>query len=124
YVEQRQERREHQMSAFKNQQKQIEQTEKFIDRFRSKASKAGQVQSKIKQLNKVDRIEVDEEDTSTIRFSFPPAPRAGKVTVKSESISKSFGEKSIFKNVSFEIERGQKVAFVRKNGMGKSTLSK
>jgi ATP-binding cassette, subfamily F, member 3 len=124
YVEQRQERREHQMSAFKNQQKQIEQTEKFIDRFRSKASKAVQVQSKIKQLNKVDRIEVDEEDTASIRFSFPPAPRAGKVTVKSESISKSFGEKNIFKNVSFEIERGQKVAFVGKNGMGKSTLSK
>lgn len=124
YIELRKERREIQMASFKNQQKQIDETEKFIDRFRYKASKANQVQSRIKQLNKIDRIEVEEEDNSAIRFRFPPAPRSGKVVLTVEHVDKSYDEKQILKDVNLTINRGEKVAFVGRNGEGKSTLSK
>jgi len=124
YLEQRQERREQQMAAYTNQQKQIADTEKFIERFRSKASKAVQVQSRVKQLDKIDRIEIEEEDTSSMRFSFPPASRSGKVTVEAHGIAKSYGDNQIFKDVNFYIERGKKVAFIGKNGEGKTTMTK
>ena len=128
YVEMRKERREHQMSAYKNQQKQIAETEKFIERFRYKATKAVQVQSRIKQLNKIDRIEIDEEDTSSVHFRFPEAPRSGRVVFEAQNIVKKYGEgadeKTILRGVNFAVERGEKVAFVGKNGEGKSTFSK
>jgi ATP-binding cassette subfamily F protein 3 len=124
YVELRKERREQQMAAYLNQKKMIEDTEKFIERFRYKASKAVQVQSRIKQLDKVDRIEVEDEDTSAIHFRFPPAPRSGKVVLTASGISKAFGEKTILKPLNFLVERGEKIAFVGKNGEGKTTLSR
>jgi ATP-binding cassette subfamily F protein 3 len=124
YVELRKERRELQMAAYLNQKKMIEDTEKFIDRFRYKASKAVQVQSRIKQLDKVDRIEVEEEDNAAIHFRFPPAPRSGKVVVTAEGVSKSFGEKHVLSKLDFMVERGDKIAFVGRNGEGKTTLSK
>jgi ATP-binding cassette subfamily F protein 3 len=122
YLNLRKERREQQMAAYNNQQKQIQDTERFIERFRSKASKAVQVQSRIKQLEKIDRIEIEEEDTTTMRFSFPPAPSSGKVTVEAHGVGKSFGDNQVFSNVDFFIERGKKVAFVGKNGEGKTTM--
>ena len=124
YVELRKERREQQMAAYLNQKKMIEDTEKFIERFRYKASKAVQVQSRIKQLDKVDRIEVEDEDTSAIHFRFPPAPRSGKVVLTASGISKTFGEKTVLKPLDFLVERGEKIAFVGKNGEGKTTLSR
>ncbi|TAE29985.1 MAG: ATP-binding cassette domain-containing protein [Candidatus Kapaibacterium sp.] len=128
YVEMRQERREQQMAAYKNQQKQIADTEKFIERFRYKATKAVQVQSRIKQLDKVERIEIDEEDTASVHFRFPEAPRSGRVVFEAENVVKKYGEneeeKTILRGVNFAIERGEKVAFVGKNGEGKSTFSK
>ena len=124
YVELRKERRELQMAAYLNQKKMIEDTEKFIDRFRYKASKAVQVQSRIKQLDKVDRIEVEEEDNAAIHFRFPPAPRSGKVVITAEGVSKSFGEKHVLNKLDFMVERGDKIAFVGRNGEGKTTLSK
>jgi ATP-binding cassette subfamily F protein 3 len=124
YLELRKERRELQMSAYINQKKMIEDTEKFIDRFRYKASKAVQVQSRIKQLDKVERIEVEEEDNSAIHFKFPPAPRSGKVVITAEGVCKSYGEAQILKNIEFLAERGDKIAFVGRNGEGKTTLSK
>ena len=124
YLEQRQERREQQMAAFTNQQKQIADTEKFIERFRSKASKAIQVQSRVKQLDKIDRIEIDEEDTASMRFYFPPAPRSGKVVVEAHHVGKSFGDKKVFDDANFYIESGKKIAFVGKNGEGKTTMTK
>ena len=124
YVVLRKERRELQMAAYLNQKKMIEDTEKFIDRFRYKASKAVQVQSRIKQLDKVDRIEVEEEDTAAIHFRFPPAPRSGKVVITAEGVSKSFGEKHVLSKLDFMVERGDKIAFVGRNGEGKTTLSK
>jgi len=122
YLQLRKERREQQLAAYNNQQKQIQDTEKFIERFRSKASKAVQVQSRIKQLEKIDRIEIEEEDTSSMRFSFPPAPSSGKVTIEAAGVGKSFDDNQIFSNVDFFIERGKKVAFVGKNGEGKTTM--
>lgn len=122
YLQLRQERREQQVAAYNNQQKQIQDTEKFIERFRSKASKAVQVQSRIKQLEKIDRIEIEEEDTTSMRFSFPPAPSSGKVTIEAASVGKRFGDNQVFSNVDFFIERAKKVAFVGKNGEGKTTM--
>ncbi len=122
YLTLRQERREQQVAAYTNQQKQIQDTEKFIERFRSKASKAVQVQSRIKQLDKIDRIEIEEEDTSSMRFSFPPAPSSGKVAIEAAGVGKKFGDNQVFNNVDFFIERGKKIAFVGKNGEGKTTM--
>lgn len=124
YVELRKERREQQQRAYENQQKQIQETEDFIERFRYKATKAVQVQSRIKQLDKIDRLEVDEEDSSMLRLKFPPAPRSGSYPVVAEDVAKSYGDHLIFKNATFTINRGDKVAFVGKNGEGKSTLVK
>ena len=124
YVELRKERKEQQLAAYRNQQKLIEETEKFIDRFRYQATKAVQVQSKIKQLNKVDRIEIDEEDLSALNIRFAPAPRSGTVVAQAIGLSKSYGNLTVLDNIDITIERGQKVAFVGRNGEGKSTLSK
>jgi ATP-binding cassette, subfamily F, member 3 len=124
YTEQRKERREQQIAAFKNQKKMIDDTEKFIERFRYKATKAVQVQSKIKQLDKVDRLEVDEEDTSTMNIRFAPAPRSGTVVIEAENLSKSYGSLHVLKNIDFKTERGEKIAFVGRNGEGKTTFSR
>jgi ATP-binding cassette subfamily F protein 3 len=102
----------------------IDDTEKFIDRFRAKASKAVQVQSRIKQLDKVERIEVEQEDNASMHFRFPDAPRSGKVVVTVEEVKKSFGQKQILKGLDLMVERGDKIAFVGRNGEGKTTLSK
>ena len=122
YLDQRQERRDQQLAAYNNQQKQIQDTEKFIERFRSKASKAVQVQSRIKQLNRLDRIEIEEEDNTSMQFSFQPAPRSGKVAVEAHDVGKAFGDNRVFSGVDFFIERGKKIAFVGKNGEGKTTM--
>jgi ATP-binding cassette subfamily F protein 3 len=124
YVELRAERREQQLSAYRNQQKMIEETEKFIERFRYKATKAVQVQSRIKQLDKVDRIEIDEEDNSAISIRFAPAPRSGTVVIEAGNLSKSYGNLNVLKNIDITIQRGEKVAFVGRNGEGKTTLSR
>ncbi|MDU1905284.1 MAG: ABC-F family ATP-binding cassette domain-containing protein [Dysgonomonas sp.] len=124
YVELRKERREQQQRAYENQQKQIQDTEDFIERFRYKATKAVQVQSRIKQLEKIERIEVDEEDNSSLRLKFPPAPRSGSYPIIIENLEKSYGDHLIIKDVTFTLNRGDKVAFVGKNGEGKSTLVK
>jgi len=124
YVELRKEHREQQMRAFENQQKQIQKTEEFIERFRYKATKAVQVQSRIKQLDKLERLEVDDEDNAMLNLKFPPAPRSGSYPVIAENVEKSYGDHLIFKNVTLTIHRGDKVAFVGKNGEGKSTLVK
>lgn len=124
YLELRKERREQQQRAFENQQKQIQDTEDFIERFRYKTSKAVQVQSRIKQLNKLERLEVDEEDNSALRLKFPPAPRSGSFPVIIENVTKMYGDHTVFENVDLTIKRGEKVAFVGKNGEGKSTLVK
>jgi ATP-binding cassette subfamily F protein 3 len=124
YIELRKERREQQIAAFRNQKKMIGDTEKFIERFRYKATKAIQVQSKIKQLDKVDRLEVDEEDTRSMNIRFAPAPRSGTVVVEAENLSKSYGPVHVLKNVDFKIERGEKIAFVGRNGEGKTTFSR
>ena len=124
YVELHRERIEQQMRAYQNQQKQIADTEEFIERFRYKATKAVQVQSRMKQLAKIERIEVDEVDTSRLNLRFPPAPRSGDYPVIAEDVAKSYGDHLIFSGVNFTIKRGEKVAFVGKNGEGKSTLVK
>ena len=124
YLVLREERREQQLASFRNQQKMIEDTEKFIERFRYKATKAVQVQSKIKQLDKVDRLEVDEEDKSSINLRFPPAPRSGTVVVEAEGLTKKYGTHIVLNKIDFKISRGEKVAFVGRNGEGKTTLSK
>lgn len=124
YVVLRQERLEQQMRAYQNQQKQIQDTEDFIERFRYKATKAVQVQSRIKQLAKIERIEVDEVDTSHLNLKFPPAPRSGDYPVIADDVAKAYGNHVVFSGVNFTIKRGEKVAFVGKNGEGKSTLVK
>ena len=122
FVELRKERHEQQVRAYLNQQKMIQETEDFIERFRYKATKAVQVQSRIKQLDKLERLEVDMEDTSRLRLHFPPAPRSGDFPVIAQDLMKAFGDHVVFKDVNFTIRRGEKVAFVGKNGEGKTTL--
>ena len=124
YVILRAERREQQIAAYRNQKKMIEDTEKFIERFRYKPTKSVQVQSKIKQLDKIERIEIDEEDSSRINLRFPPAPRSGTVVVEAVNLSKSFGRHVVLNNISFTITRGEKVAFVGRNGEGKTTFAR
>ena len=124
FVELRKERHEQQVRAYQNQQKMIADTEEFIERFRYKATKAVQVQSRIKQLEKLERLEVDLEDTSRLNLRFPPAPRSGDFPLIVEELRKDFGEHNVFHDVTFTIRRGEKVAFVGKNGEGKSTLVK
>ena len=124
YVVLRQERLEQQMRAYENQQKQIQDTEALIERFRYKATKSVQVQSRIKQLAKLERVEVDEVDTSRLNLKFPPAPRSGDYPIIAEGVGKNYGSHVVFSNATFTIKRGEKVAFVGKNGEGKSTLVK
>ena len=124
FVELRKERVEQQMRAYQNQQKQIQDTEDFIERFRYKATKAVQVQSRIKQLAKIERIEVDEVDNSKLNLKFPPAPRSGDYPVICDNVGKAYGSHQVFDHVDLTIKRGEKVAFVGKNGEGKSTLVK
>lgn len=124
FLSHREERIRLQQAAFNNQQKYIEQQERFIDRFKAKASKAKQAQSKMKQLDKIERIQLDEQDTSSIRFEFPPPTRSGEVVVKAIDVRKTYGPKEIFKDVNFTILRGEKIAFVGKNGQGKTTMVK
>lgn len=118
----RQERHEQQVRAYENQQKFIAETEDFIERFRYKATKAVQVQSRIKQLERLERLEVDQEDTSRLRLRFPPAPRSGDYPVIADEVRKAFGDHVVFSGVTFTLKRGEKVAFVGKNGEGKTTL--
>ena len=124
YLELRQERRRQQIAAYENQQKIIQDTEDFIERFRYKPTKSNQVQSRIKMLEKMERLEVDLEDNSSIHFKFPPAPRSGQIVVKASNFKKAFGEKVILDGVDFELQRGEKVAFVGRNGEGKTTFSR
>ena len=124
FVELRKERHEQQVRAYQNQQKMIQDTEEFIERFRYKATKAVQVQSRIKQLEKLERLEVDLEDTSRLNLRFPPAPRSGDFPLIIEDLRKDFGSHNVFHDVTFTIRRGEKVAFVGKNGEGKTTLVK
>ncbi|MCT4622054.1 MAG: ABC-F family ATP-binding cassette domain-containing protein [Schleiferiaceae bacterium] len=124
YLALRDDIREKQASAKKNQDKEIAQTEQLIEKFRAKASKASFAQSLIKKLDRMERIEIDEEDTRKMKFSFPPAPRSGTVVAKADDLTKSFGDNTVFSKVNIELTRGQKVAFVGQNGQGKSTLVK
>ncbi len=124
YLVQRQELREQQLASQKNQQKQIDQTEKLIEKFRAKASKATMAQSLIKKLDKIDRIEVDEDDNSVMTLHFPVSVVPGKVVIEAHAISKNYGEKEVLKGVDLLVERDSKIAFVGQNGQGKSTLAK
>ncbi len=124
YLLLRAERREQQMKQYEEQQKMIQETKDFIERFKGTYSKTFQVQSRVKMLEKLELVEVDEEDTSALRLKFPPSPRSGQYPVIMDGVGKAFGEKRIFANVSLTIERGDKVAFVGRNGEGKSTLVK
>ena len=122
FVELRKERHEQQVRAYENQQKMIQETEDFIERFRYKATKAVQVQSRIKQLEKLERLEVDKEDMSRLRLRFPPAPRSGDFPIICDEVRKDYGTHTVFEHVTLTIRRGEKVAFVGKNGEGKTTL--
>lgn len=124
FVELRAERRAQQLAAYENQQRLIEKTEEFIEKFRYKPTKSNQVQSRIKQLEKLERIEVDEEDLSRLNIKFPPAPRSGQIVAEIKEVGKSFGEKHIFSGAEFTIERGQKIALVGRNGEGKTTMAR
>ena len=124
FVELRAERRAQQMAAYENQQKLIEKTEEFIEKFRYKPTKSNQVQSRIKQLERLERIEVEEEDLATLNIKFPPAPRSGQIVAEIKDVGKSFGEKHIFSGANFTIERGQKIALVGRNGEGKTTMAR
>ena len=124
YVILRAERRAQQMAAYENQQRLIEKTEEFIEKFRYKPTKSNQVQSRIKQLEKLDRIEVDEEDLSRLNIKFPPAPRTGQIVAEVKGVGKAFDTKRIFSNAEFTIERGQKIALVGRNGEGKTTFAR
>jgi len=124
YVEQRLERIETQQAAYENQQKEIAQIERFVERFRYKATKAKQVQSRLKLLEKMDKVTVDEVDDSAISFKFPPAPHSGKVTVEAKQLSLGYGSFNVLKEIDMHLERGERVAFVGRNGEGKSTFVK
>ena len=124
FVELRAERRAQQMAAYENQQKLIEKTEEFIEKFRYKPTKSNQVQSRIKQLERLERIVVEEEDLATLNIKFPPAPRSGQIVAEIKDVGKSFGEKHIFSGANFTIERGQKIALVGRNGEGKTTMAR
>ncbi len=124
YVVLRAERREQQMAAYENQQRLIEKTEEFIEKFRYKPTKSNQVQSRVKQLEKLERIEVDEEDLSRLNIKFPPAPRSGQIVADVKEVGKAFGDKRIFAGAEFTIERGQKIALVGRNGEGKTTFAR
>ena len=124
YLELRKERREQQMKQYEEQQKMIQETKDFIERFKGTYSKTLQVQSRVKMLEKLELIEVDEEDTSALRLKFPPSPRSGSYPVQVDNVGKAFGDHIVFQNASFMIERGDKVAFVGRNGEGKSTMVK
>ena len=124
FVERREERIDMQKAAFDNQQREIKEIEAFIERFRYKATKAKQVQSRVKQLEKMDLVEIDDRDKSVMHFKFPPAPHSGKVTLELSHVSKSYGEKNILNDINLLIPRGEKIAFVGRNGEGKSTLAK
>ena len=124
YLQLRKDRREQQQKAYDEQQKFIAETKDFIERFKGTYSKTLQVQSRVKMLEKLEILEVDEEDTSALRLKFPPSPRSGSYPVIVENVSKSYGEHSVFRNANLTIERGDKIAFVGKNGEGKSTLVK
>jgi ATP-binding cassette, subfamily F, member 3 len=124
YLELRKERREQQQKQYDEQQKMIAETQEFIERFKGTYSKTLQVQSRVKMLEKLELIEVDEEDTSRLRLKFPPSPRSGSYPVTAENVGKAYDDKKIFSGANFMIERGEKIAFVGKNGEGKSTLVK
>jgi len=124
YLTLREELREKQLATAKNQEREIKQTEELIERFRAKASKASFAQSLIKKLDRMERIEVDDMDTSAMHFKFQPAPRSGKVVVKAEGVKKSYGDLQVLRGVDMEVERGDRVAFVGQNGQGKSTMVK
>jgi len=124
FLELRQEIREQQLASQKNQEKKIQQTEKLIEKFRAKASKASMAQSLIKKLDKIDRIEVDEEDNAVMNVRFPVSVTPGKVVLEIDDVSKSYGEKEVLSHVSLLVERGSKIAFVGQNGQGKTTLAK
>ena len=124
YLQLRKERREQQQKAYDEQQKFIAETKDFIERFKGTYSKTLQVQSRVKMLEKLEILEVDEEDTSALRLKFPPLPRSGSYPVTIENVSKSYGDHTVFRNANLTIERGDKIAFVGKNGEGKSTLVK
>ena len=124
FVELRAERRAQQQAAYENQQRMIEKTEEFIEKFRYKPTKSNQVQSRIKQLERLERIEVEEEDLATLNIKFPPAPRSGQIVAEVKEVGKAFGEKRIFSNFTFTLERGQKIALVGRNGEGKTTMAR
>ena len=124
YVVLKEERLQHQMAAFKNQQDEIKQIQRNIDRFKAKASKASFAQSLVKKLDRMDLVEIDVIDGKAMKFSFPSGPASGKIVVEVKDVSKSYGEKLVFSGVNLEINRGEKVAFVGKNGMGKTTLAR
>ena len=124
FVELRAERRAQQMAAYENQQRMIEKTEEFIEKFRYKPTKSNQVQSRIKQLERLERIEVEEEDLATLNIKFPPAPRSGQIVAEIKEVGKAFGQKRIFSDFTFTLERGQKIAFVGRNGEGKTTMAR
>jgi ATP-binding cassette, subfamily F, member 3 len=124
YMKWKEEQKEIQLSSYRNQQKLIDDTEKFIERFRYKATKAVQVQSRIKQLDKIDRIEIEEEDNSSLRISFPPAPRSGREVVKCRNVTKKYGSHLVLDKIDLSIESGEKIAFVGRNGEGKTTLAR
>ena len=124
YVVLRKERREAQVAAYNNQQRLIEKSEEFIEKFRYKPTKSNQVQSRIKQLEKLERIEIDEEDLSALNLKFPPAPRSGQIVAEVKEVGKSFGAKRVFSGADFTIEKGDRIALVGRNGEGKTTLAR
>ena len=124
YVVLRAERRQQQMAAYENQQRMIEKTEEFIEKFRYKPTKSNQVQSRIKQLERLDRLEIEEEDLATLNIKFPPAPRSGQIVADIREAGMSFGNKHVFSGANFTIEKGDKIALVGRNGEGKTTLAR